>query len=71
MPDVYAKSNTSISNQHGVVYRLVAGEAWDADDLLVRAHPEAFADSPPRRRTSNGWVEKASAAPGEKRKSGR
>ena len=71
MSIVYAKSNTSITNEHGVVYRLAVGQAWDADDPVVKAHPGLFSDSPRAVRTSQGWVETATAVPGVKRKSGR
>lgn len=68
---VYAKSTTSVTNAGGVIYRLEAGQAWSADDPIVKTHPTLFADSPLKARTSRGWVETATAAPGEKRKSGR
>jgi hypothetical protein len=52
---------------------LTAGEAWDAADVVVAAHPSMFGDDPPFVRRLNGGlaqyqvVEEASAAPGEKR----
>lgn len=52
---------------------LTAGEAWDADDQVVAAHPSMFGVDPPFvRRLSGGLaqyqvVEEASAAPGAKR----
>lgn len=68
---VYAKSTTSVANSHGVIYRVEINQPWDADDPLVAQHPELFSSFPPGTRTSSGWVETATAAPGEKRKSGR
>lgn len=68
---VYAKSNTSVTNEHGVIYQLKGGEAWDADDPLVHQHPNMFTPSPVKARTSQGWIETATAEPGKKRKSGR
>jgi len=60
------------------------GEAWAADDPVVRSHPDWFSDSPPDVRTSTGEsytagtaaranpvVEQATAVPGEKRGRGR
>jgi hypothetical protein len=69
---VYAKSDSSVG-LNGLIFRLRTGEAWDADDPLVKQHPECFQDHPPFARTSQGIerVEQATAAPGEKRKSGR
>lgn len=49
------------------------GDAWDADDPLVKANPSLFSDTPPVVHSSFGRktfdeVEQATAAPGEKRK---
>lgn len=46
------------------------GDAWDADDPIVKAHPELFSDTPVTVHSSFGkrTVEQATAAPGEKRK---
>lgn len=71
MKIVYAKSTTSVSNEHGVIYRLEGGQAWSASDPVVKTHPELFSDTPVKARTSSGWVETATANPGERRKSGR
>lgn len=43
-------------------------EAWDENDPLVKNNPDLFADEPPYVRTSEGRVERATAAPGEKRR---
>jgi hypothetical protein len=67
MAIVYAKSNTSVVNAGGVIYRLEAGQAWDSEDPIVKAHPQAFSEIPVRMRTFQGWVETATAAPGEVR----
>ena len=64
---VYAKSTTSVANEGGVIYRIEGGQAWSADDPIVLAHPDLFSDEPVKVRTSTGWVETATANPGEKR----
>lgn len=64
---VYAKSTASVTNEHGVIYRVEINQPWDADDPLVKQHPDLFSSLPPGTRTSTGWVETATAAPGEKR----
>jgi hypothetical protein len=50
-------------------------QVWDANDPLVRAHPEYFSDVPAVLQQSTGvvrrGVEQASAAPGEKRAASR
>lgn len=53
--------------------RLAPGEAWDAEDSLVRAHPEMFSETPAFARRTDGSgvvaavVEQATKAPGERR----
>jgi len=71
MAIAYAKSTLSTTSDHGVIYKLTEGQAWDADDPIVKQRPHLFSDLPPRVRTSQGWVETATAVPGEKRRSGR
>jgi hypothetical protein len=45
-----------------------AGEAWDANDPVVRLFPHLFSDDPAHlRRTTEMVVEQATAAPGERR----
>jgi hypothetical protein len=47
------------------------GDAWDADDPLVKSRPNLFSDVPPMVHSSFGKranVEQATAAPGETRK---
>jgi hypothetical protein len=55
----------------GQTIYLHANSVWRADDLLVKAHPEFFADAPEVVETSSGaeyrGVEQATAAPGERR----
>jgi hypothetical protein len=70
---VYATATTSVTNVHGVIYRINGGEAWNADDPIVKQHPSLFSPHPVKARTSDGWqeVETATARPGEKRKSKR
>jgi hypothetical protein len=72
MAIVYAKSTLSTTNTGGVIFRLTVGEAWDSNDPFVQQHPNLFDGTPPRVRTSQGWVppadvENATAVPGEKR----
>lgn len=66
---VYAVSTTSVGIPHGGTVDLTEGEAWDADDPLVKAKPYFFSKTPTRIKTTRGWalVEQATAAPGEKR----
>ena len=68
---VYAKSTLSTTSEHGVIYRLTEGQAWDDQDPIVTQRPHLFDVLPPRVRTSKGWVETATAAPGEKRQTKR
>lgn len=72
MAYVYALSDTSITNEHGVAFRLHKGEVWDANDPLVKHRPECFSDTPVIARVSKGegWrpVEQATAVPGERRR---
>jgi hypothetical protein len=69
---VYAKSTTSVTTGIGLIHRLTRGDAWDADDPVVEAHPDMFSETPTFVNTSaRGWVEfveQATAAPGEKRR---
>lgn len=48
----------------GGPYRTRRGQAFDADHPLVKARPNLFTDRPP---IVEGEVERATAAPGEKR----
>lgn len=72
MAFVYAIADTSITNTHGLPFRLHRGEVWDADDPLVGEHPGMFSSQPVIARVSRGqgWeiVEQATAAPGERRR---
>lgn len=64
---VYAKQSVHLIGR-GIL--VVAGEAWDANDPLVKEHPDMFEEDPRRvrsSRTESGHVEQATAAPGEKR----
>lgn len=68
---VYANATCSITDAGGMIYTLVRGEPWDADDPLVKHRPSFFSKTPVQARTSvnRGFVEveQATAAPGEKR----
>lgn len=67
----FAQYTTATAAPGGLLLSVQEGEAWAADDPLVVAHPELFADTPARVYRSNGRrevVEQATAAPGEKRK---
>lgn len=68
---VYAKSQFSSTTEHGQIVRVQPNEAWDANDPFVKAHKDMFSKTPIKARTVSGWVETATAEPGEKRKSGR
>jgi hypothetical protein len=70
MDIVYAKSQFSVGSPAGPV-KILPGEAWDANSDVVKGHPELFSEVPVRVRSDGGWVETATAVPGEKRKSGR
>lgn len=77
MAIVYAKSSLSTTTDHGVIIRMYSGEVWDSDDPVVLSRPHLFQKTPPRVRTSKGHrpyddvVERATAAPGEKRRTKR
>lgn len=71
---VYAKYTTWVN----AATQIVEGEAWRADDPIVKAHPEKFGELPKIIRTTlprhlraespvEQPVEQATAAPGEKR----
>lgn len=67
---VYAKYTTWVN----AATQIVEGEAWRADDPIVKAHPEKFGELPkiirttlPRHLRAEPPVEQATAAPGEKR----
>ena len=58
--------------------QIAKGEAWDADDPVVRSHPDWFSETPPDVRSTGRasytakdadrpTTEAATAAPGEKR----
>lgn len=67
MDIVYAKQTTHLIGR-GIL--IVAGEAWDASDPIVRERPDLFAADPSKvrsSRTDSGDVEQATASPGEKR----
>lgn len=71
MKIVYAKSQFSTILKSGLPVRVLPGEGWDASSEVVKSYPDAFSDVPVKVRNDRGWVETATAAPGEKRKSGR
>lgn len=71
MKIVYAKSQFSTTWGNGLPVTVLPGEAWDAESEIVRRYPNSFSDVPVKVRSDVGWVETATAAPGEKRKSGR
>jgi hypothetical protein len=68
---------TGVVAHAGLRVQLHAGEAWDADDALVKARPELFTDQPVVVRATGPSgvvdrpVEQATRAPGEKRQTRR
>ena len=67
MDIVYAKQTVHLIGRNVLI---VAGEAWDASDPIVKEFPGYFAADPGKvrsSRTNSGEVEQATAAPGEKR----
>ena len=71
MEVVFSKSTTTMSLPNGLFVTLHRGEPWPADDPFVVSHRDLFSDTPVVVNSSRGHVEVATAAPGEKRKSGR
>lgn len=79
MDFVFAAVNTTVTATNGGQQTLTKGEAWAADDEIVRRFPQFFTATPPRLRTHRGYitpdddrstpppVEVATAAPGETR----
>ena len=61
-------ATTCVVFHNGQRRNLAEDDAWDANDSLVKAHPDLFADTP-RRVFGTGArpVEQATAAPGERR----
>lgn len=43
---VFALSSCVLADEQGLPWRLRAGQAWDAEDPLVRLHPKEFAEQP-------------------------
>lgn len=64
---VYATANTVTYTAGGKRVRLASGDVWDATDPFVKARPDLFADEPPVVHSTEPQVERATAAPGEKR----
>ena len=68
---VWAKWSASVAHPSGVgVQRVTKGDTWPADDPVVKANRDMFADEPTDLQTShrgNPRVEQATAAPGETR----
>lgn len=72
MKIVYATIDGGTATRDGLTVVLHAGDAWTADDPLVKERPDLFAAEPPAhvvRRTTSGppVVEQATAGPGERR----
>jgi hypothetical protein len=71
---VFAADTVSV-REPGSKYPTIVhkGEVWHADCPMVQAHPALFSPDPPEVHP-RGWsppVEQATAAPGEKRDTGR
>lgn len=70
MDVVYANQTTHITRGEFAGLSIEVGSRWDASDPLVKARPDLFTpDGGPVRttRTDSGFVEQATARPGEKR----
>lgn len=73
---VFSKVTTRVAAPGGGTTGLYEGEAWDADDAVVKAHPDCFSSEPTKIRRSPGpvrvettpVVEDATAEPGTKRR---
>lgn len=63
---VFVKESGWLTHADGRVH-VRKGEAWTADDPLVKAHRDAFDPDPPRVRSTEAPVERATRAPGEQR----
>ena len=66
MSIVVALVDSVVSNGTRQPTVLRKGEAWSADDPVVRAHPGLFSADPGKARASERPVEQATRAPGEK-----
>lgn len=72
---VYATGSAVVALPDGSRFRVAKGSHWPADDEIVRAQPSLFSDDPRYGLTfssepaeyTEGSVEQATAAPGEKR----
>lgn len=79
MDIVYARRDEQLTTEWGGNLRVPLGSHWDAEDPLVKAHPDLFTDDPavglassvhrqaPPRVFVGPDVEQATAAPGEQR----
>ncbi len=74
MSDIVFVKNNCILALGGQRHNVRAGEPWHADDPLVKAYPDSFVANLPAARSTQdprGYreleVERATAAPGEKR----
>lgn len=66
---VFATRTVSVKNPTGPgTVTVVKGEAWNADHPFVKARKDLFTDSPDPEDVRGGLVERATAAPGEKRR---
>lgn len=64
---VYVSADCFTAGEAGTVVHLVADTPYASDDPVVLAHPDLFADVPPRLRDHTAIVEAATANPGERR----
>lgn len=85
MKIVYARREEDVHNQYGGLVTVPLGSHWDAEDPLVRSHPDLFSEDPqiglassvavdraPRVFVGPGSeAEEATANPGEKRQARR
>lgn len=70
MSNIVVARDTCVTTYEGQRVRLTRGQAWDADDGLVKAKPDLFTDDDRfinRTGPLPTKVERATRAPGEKR----
>lgn len=67
MAIVYASQNARLMSAEGLSYNVVQDQVWDSEDPLVKQYPLNFQATPTRINRTVPALERATAAPGEKR----